>query len=709
MDVHDAKHIRNVALVGHQGSGKTMLAEAMLYCSGALKRMGSVEEGNTVSDYHASEKERQMSVFTSLLHAEWKGYKINILDTPGYPDFVGEMVASLRVADTSIFVMNAAEGVQVGTDLAWRYAEQAQAPSMFVINHLDKSESDFRLLVEQIQDRFGRSATVVQIPGGAGTRSIIDVLLMKQLYYPEGQSTPEVRDIDDAFKDEAERLHNELIENIAENDESLMDLYFEKGTLTEDEMRAGLREAMIKRQLFPMFVTSATLNIGVSRLMGFIDNVCPSPDLMPPAPLTNGDTLPSDASGEPVVFIYRTMAEAHVGDYSFFRVYSGTLTPGMDLVNAQTGASERLGQLYAINGHDRDSVKQMVAGDIGALVKLKNSHSNETLHKKGSDAVIVPIDFPAPRFSERLMAKKEGDEDKIAQGLHQIAAEDPSLVLTQDPHLSQMVLSGQGSLHLAIAQYRLKHRFGAEVVYEKPRIAYLETVRGSARGQYRHKKQSGGAGQFADISMLVEAYDPEQPFDAPDDINVRGEQVIETAWGSKIHFVEAIVGGVIDMRRFSGAIQKGVLEAMQRGPIAGYPVGDVRVVIYDGGMHSVDSNEAAFKTASRMCFRNAFREANPALLEPIYTVEVMVPDTYMGDVMGDLNTRRARIQGMEAAGIFQKIVAQAPETELYHYSTAVRSLTHGRGLHTAAFSHYEAMPRHVQDKVVADAGELEDA
>ncbi|MEM6647058.1 MAG: EF-Tu/IF-2/RF-3 family GTPase, partial [Bacteroidota bacterium] len=448
---------------------------------------------------------------------------------------------------------------------------------------------------------------------------------------------------------------------------------------------------------------------GVSRLMGFIGNVCPAPSLMPQVALASGGNLPSDVSAEPVVFIYRTMAEAHVGDYSFFRVYSGTITAGMDLVNAQTGGSERLGQLYAINGHERDSVQQMVAGDIGALVKLKNSHSNETLHKKGSELVIQPVTFPAPRFSERLLAKKEGDEDKIAQGLHQLAAEDPSLVLKQDPHLNQMVLSGQGSMHLAIAQYRLKNRFGAEVVYEKPRIAYLETVRGSARGNYRHKKQSGGAGQFADISMLIEAYDPEKPFNKPDDISVRGETVIDTAWGSKIHFIDGIVGGVIDMRRFSGAIQKGVLEAMQRGPIAGYPVGDVRVVVHDGGMHSVDSNEAAFKTAARMCFRNAFREANPALLEPIYTVEVLVPDTYMGDVMGDMNTRRARIQGMEAAGTFQKIVAQAPETELYHYSTAVRSLTHGRGLHTASFSHYEAMPRHVQEKVVEESGELEEA
>lgn len=707
MNVYDADHIRNVALVGHQGSGKTMLAEAMLYASGALTRMGSIEEGTTVSDYHPSEKERQMTIFSSLLHAEWKGHKINIIDTPGYPDFVGEVITAMRVVDTAIFVMNAVEGVQVGTELAWQYAESSNKPSMFVINHLDKAESDFRALVGQIKERFGHGATVVQIPGGHGSRTIIDVLLMQQIRFPE-RGEPVFEDIDAAFREEAEQLHNALIEDIAENDEGLMELYFEKGTLSEDEMRQGLHQAMLKRQLFPIFVTSATQNIGVSRLMSFIDNVLPSPTEMPPVETADGSKLvKADPQAEPVAFIYRTMAEQHVGDYSFLRVYSGTLTPGMDLENAQTGTAERLGQLFAINGRERDTVAQLVAGDLGALVKLKNTHTNNTLRQKGSNVVIKPIEYPEPRYTTAIRPVKEGEEDKLAQGLHQLHEEDPSLVLVQDQNLKQMTLGGQGEMHLEVAKYRLKNRFGVDVEYYKPRVAYLETVQSQARASYRHKKQTGGAGQFADISMLVEAVNG--PFQPPADITVRGEAEITTNWGSKVHFIDAIVGGVIDMRRFFGAIQKGVQEALQDGPVAGYPVGDVRVVIFDGGMHAVDSNENAFKTAARMCFREAFRQANPVLLEPIYNVEITVPEAYVGDVMGDLNTRRGRIQGIEAEGVFQTIKAQVPEAELYRYSTILRSMTQGRGIHRAAFSHYEPMPRHVQDKVVEEAAAVEEA
>ncbi len=708
MNVYDAGHIRNVVLVGHQGSGKTMLAEAMLFVSGSLRRMGSIEEGSTVSDYQESEKERQMSVFTSLLHAEWKEHKINILDTPGYPDFVGEVVTAMKVADTAIYVMNAAEGVEVGTELAWAYGAQSAKPSMFVINHLDKSQADFRGLVSQIKERFGRGATLVQIPGGAGSRSVIDVLLMKQLSFPRDKhGQPVLEDIAPEFQEEAEALHNALVEDIAENDEGLMELYFEQGSLTEEQMRQGLHEAMLRRQLFPIFVASATENIGVSRLMSFIDNVCPSPAEMPPAETVSGAPVEADAGGDPVVFIYRTMAEQHVGDYSFFRVYSGTIEAGMDLENAQTGASERLGQLYSLNGRERDSVPKMVAGDLGALVKLRDTHTNNTLRRKGSDVVVQPIAYPQPRYRTAIRAVHEGEEDKMAQGLHKLVAEDPSLEVIHDPHLSQITLGGQGELHLKIAQYRLKNNSSVEVDYTRPRVAYRETVQSQARASYRHKKQTGGAGQFADISMMIEPFDGE--FQPPRDITKRGEAEVETGWGAKIHFVDAIVGGVIDMRRFFGAIQKGVLEAAPTGPIAGYPIGNVRVVIFDGGMHSVDSNENAFKTAARMCFRDAFREASPVILEPIYNVEVTVPDTYTGDVIGDLNTRRARIQGIEAEGIFQKIKAQVPEAELYRYSTSLRSITQGRGIHSASFSHYEAMPRHVQDQVVADAEALAEA
>ena len=700
MRIYDANHIHNVVLVGHQGSGKTMLAEAMLRASGLLQRMGAIEEGSTVSDYHASEKERQMSIFTSLLHAEWKGHKINVLDTPGYPDFAGEVIAAMKVTDLAIYVMDAVEGVQVGTELSWTYGKETQKPAMFVLNHLDQAASDFRMLVEQVQDRFGRAATVVQLPGGEGTRSIIDVLLMKQLTFPEGSTEPEVSEIDPAFQEEAEELHTTLIEDIAENDEGLMELYFEKGTLTEDEMRQGLHEAMLSRQLFPIFLTSATENVGVSRLMSFIDNVCPSAGEMPPAAVQKGEPVEPDPNGPPVAFIFRTMAEEHVGEYSFFRIYSGTLKLGLDLENAQTGATERMGRPMVINGHDRKNVQEMVAGDVGAVLKLKNTHTNNTLREKGAEVVIEPIAFPEPRYRTAIRPRQQGAEDKLAQGLSQLVEEDPSLEVIHDPNLNQIILGGQGQMHLEIARYRLENRFGVEVEFYRPRISYREAAQSRGQASYRHKKQTGGAGQFADISMMVEPLT--ERFDPPSNIKVRGEEEERTAWGGRVHFVDAIVGGVIDMRRFFGAIQKGVLAAMKEGPIAGYPVGDVRVIIYDGGMHPVDSNENAFRTAARACFQEAFRGARPMVLEPIHRLEVTVPDTYTGDVISDLNTRRAQIQGIEMDGVFQKIVAEVPEAEIYHYSTSLRSITQGRGLHSARFDTYRSMPRNVQDQLITE-------
>lgn len=705
MNVYDVDHIRNVALVGHQGSGKTTLAEAMLYSSGATKRMGTVEEGNTVSDYHPSEHERGMSVFTSFLHAEWKGYKINILDTPGYLDFVSEVVTALKVADTAIFVLDAAEGVQVGTEQAWRYCEETGTPSMFVLNKLDQEKADFHEAIRQMHNRFGRAATVVQIPGGRGSRVIVDVLLMKQLRFGE-KGEVAVEEIEEAYREEADRLHNELVENIAENDEGLMELYFEKGELTEDEMRKGLRTAIIRRELFPIFLTVARDNIGVSRLMGFIDNVLPSPAMMPPAHMLSG-AASYDTKADPVAYVFRTMAEPHVGEYSFFRVHSGTLEPNLDLENAQTGQIERLSQLFSLNGHDRDPVAKLVAGDLGAVVKLKDTATNHTLRKKGSHAIRRPIKFPEPTLRVAIRAVNSGEEDRLAQGLHQLHKEDPSLIVEHDPALGQMTLAGQGEMHLEVAKYRLKERFNVEVAFSKPRIGYRETVQGRARASYRHKKQTGGAGQFADLSLLVEPADA--PFIPPEDIKVRDTVTIETDWGSKLEFIDAIVGGVIDMRRFFSAIQKGVAEATRQGPVAGYPVGDVRIVVFDGGMHPVDSNEAAFKTAARHGFRQAFHDAHPVLLEPVLDLEVLVPEEHMGEVLSDLNTRRARVQGMEVEGPFQKVVAQVPEAELYRYATALRSLTQGRGLHHAAFSHYETVPRHIQEELVTEGAELAEA
>lgn len=705
MNVFDVDHIRNIALVGHQGSGKTTLAEAMLFDSEAIPRMGRVEEGSTVSDYHPSEHEREMSVFTSLLHAVWEDNKINILDTPGYLDFAGESIMALKVADTAVFVLDAAEGVQVGTELSWTYTKRTETPVLFVLNKLDTAESDFASALARVQERFGRAALPLQIPGGSGTRTIIDLLLMKQVRFDkDGQQ--HIEPIGDAFKERADEMHRELVESIAENDEALMELYFEKGELTMEDMRTGLREAMIRRELFPIFLTIASENVGVSRLMTFIDNVCPSPAQMP-LPEMKEWAVSVSANADAVALVFRTMAEEHVGEFSYLKVYDGTLVPGMDLENTGDGHIERLGSLSVLNGAERESVERLVAGDVGATVKLKDTNTNDTLRTKGSSAVVSPIEFPEPRIRVAVRTVNQGEEEKMAQGFHQLVKEDPSLHVEHDAHLSQVTLSGQGDMHLEIAKYRLKKHHNVDVEFYEPKIGYRETVQGIARTSYRHKKQTGGAGQFADISLYVEPWSEE--YNAPNDIKVRGEATVETDWGSSVHFVDAIVGGVIDMQRFFGAIQKGVGEYLREGPVAGYPVGDVRVVVFDGGMHSVDSNDNAFRAASKMAFRNAFREANPTVLEPIMELEVTVPESHMGDVLGDLNTRRAQIQGMEAEGVFQKIQAHVPEAELYRYATALRSMTQGRGIHRARFLRYEPMPRHVQDELMASQAEVEDA
>jgi elongation factor G len=700
MTVSSPADLRNIALVGHQGSGKTALTEALLHASGALGRPGSVTEGTTQSDYHPSEKDRGMSIFTSLLHAEWNGHKINILDTPGYPDFSSEVIAAMKVVDTALYVMDARSGVEVGTELAWTYGEQMETPSMFVVNHIDHAESDFRTIIDEIEDRFGRGATVVQIPGGAGSRSLVDVLRMQQLHYPEGASTPETGPIDDAFAAEAEELHETLVEDIASQDEALMETYFEQGTLTETQMRQGLRAAMLERALYPVFVTSATEGVGVRRLLQFIEGVCPSPADRPRT-TEDGGVVAADPDGAPLGFVYRTMAQEHVGEYSYVRAYRGTLESGQDLENATSGATERIGQIYVLNGEDRDHVPRLVAGDLGALVKLDDTNTNDTLRAPDTDAVVPPIQFPEPRYTMAVEAVESGQEDKLAQGLHQITAEDPSLRYDHDPLLNQLTLSGQGELHLRIAQSRLQRRAGVEVRFVAPRISYRETIETRATADYRHKKQSGGAGEFADISLLVEPLDGE--FRPPDYVDVRGEETVTTEWNAEIHFVNAIKGGVIDMNTFFSSIQKGIVEAMAEGPVAGFPVGDIRVVIYDGGMHPVDSNEAAFKRAAYECFRAAFQDANPTLLEPLRTVTVTTPDDYTGDVISDLNTRRGRIQGIDTQGPLQRITAEVPAAELHKYATALRSVTHGRGLHTTQFSHYEAMPDNVQSEVVADA------
>jgi elongation factor G len=700
MTITNANQIRNIALVGHQGSGKTALSEAMLHTSGVVNRAGSVPDGTTQSDHRESEKERQMSIFTTLLHAPWNDKKINILDTPGYPDFASEVIASMRVADTAVYVMDARSGVEVGTEMAWSYGEETETPSLFVVNHIDQSSADFRSIVDEIEERFGRGATIVQLPAGEGTRTVVDVLQMRQLHYPDGETEPEVHPIDDEFEEEARELHETLVEDIAASDDALMETYFEQGELTEDQMRNGLRAAMIERELYPVFVTSATEEIGVSRLLDFIGNVCPSPASRL-VETEDGRELTASPNDDPVAFVYRTMAQEHVGEYSYVRVFDGTIESGQDLENATTGTTERVGQMYELNGEERNNVPRLVAGDLGALVKLEDTNTNDTLRAEDSDVVIPSIQFPDPRYRMAVQPVQEGQEDKLAQGLHQITTEDPSLVFNHDSLLNQLILSGVGEMHLQIAKGRLEQEAGVEVEFVEPRISYRETIENRATADYRHKKQSGGAGEFADISMLVEPL--EGKFRPPDYVDVRGEDTVETDWDAQVHFVNAIKGGVIDMNKFFSSIKKGVLNTMEEGPVAGFPVGNIRIVIYDGGMHPVDSNEAAFKRAAFGCFRRAFQKASPVLLEPIHTITITTPDDYTGDIISDLNTRRGRVQGIDTQGPLQKITAEVPEAELHQYSTTLRSLTQGRGLHRTQFSHYEAMPGNVQEEVVEDA------
>jgi elongation factor G len=697
----DLKHIKNVALIGHPGSGKTTLAETMLFESGMINRRGAVEDKNTVSDYTEIEHERQNSIFTSVSHANWRGYKINLLDTPGYDDFVGEVVSALKVADTSVMVLNAQFGVEVSTELIWDYIEEYQTPTIFAINHLDQDKSDFDKTVEQAKDRFGNKVTVVQYPlnQGLSFNSIVDVLKMVMYKFPADGGKPEKLPIPDEEKDKADKLHNELVESVAENDEELMELYFEKGELDEDEMRKGLKLSMLKHELFPLFCLSAKKNMGSGRLMGFIDNVAPSANEMPPFKLSDGKELKCDPSLKTSLFVFKTISEPHLGEMSFFKVTSGIMKTGTDLVNSNNGNTERLNQLYSMEGNKRENVDELVAGDIGATVKLKSTHTNHTLHEKGFDIEIEPIKFPDSRIRTAIIAKKQGDEEKMAMALHHIADEDPTIIIEQSSELKQTIMHGQGEMQFAILKWKLDHMYHIETEYIEPKIPYRETIQKMVKSEYRHKKQSGGAGQFAQVHMMVEPYYEGMP--KPADLNVRNTEVIDLPWGGNLVFNNCIVGGAIDTR-FMPSIMKGIMDKMNEGPLTGSYVRDVRVSVFDGKMHSVDSNDAAFKMAGTMAFKSAFQQADPKILEPIYRVEVLVPDEVMGDVMSDLQTRRAIIQGIESDGHYQKIIAKVPLAELHKYSSTLRSISQGRAKHTRTFEEYAPVPFDIQKKLISD-------
>lgn len=694
----DTVHVKNVVLLGHSGSGKTTLAESMLFTSGLINRRGSIEEGNTVADYTELEKERGNSIFSKLLHSPWRGYKINIIDTPGYDDFAGEVISALRVADTGVMLLNASSGVEVGTDIIWEYTEKFKTPMIFLVNHIDNAKADFDKTVQEAKNHFGSNVVLVQYPltTGLGFDAIIDVLNMVMYKYTTENGKPEKLPIPDSEKAKAEALHKELIEAIASNDESLMEKYFDKGELTEDEMKEGLHLSMRKHELFPVFCASAKQNRGVARLMGYIDNVCPPASEMPAQEIIGGGTLACDSKGPVCIFIYKTVNEPHIGELSFFKVYSGTVKAGMELVNENTNVTEKINQLFVVEGNKRIPVNELVAGDIGATLKLRNTHVNNTLHEKGKQIELKPIVFPVPSMSIALANAKKGEEEKLAAALHQLKEEDPTVQVEVSQELGQTLLHCQGDMHLTVIKWKLKNVHHLDVEYTKPKIAYRETIRKPAESTYRHKKQSGGAGQFGEVSIRIEPWYEGMP--EPSNLTVRGRETVELPWGGKLVYYNCIVGGAIDTR-FLPSILKGVMDKMYHGPITGSYVRDVRVSVYDGKMHPVDSNDMAFKIAGTMAFKEAFHNASPQLLEPIYALEVICPDDLVGNIMGDLQTRRGMVEGYDTEGHFTVVKAKVPNSEMHQYSSALRSFTQGRARFRMKFDHYAPVGADIQKKL----------
>lgn len=706
MKAYDGSHIKNIVLVGGAKCGKTTLAETMLFEAGTINRRGSVEEKNTVSDYHEIEHDRQNSIYATSMHADWRGYKINIIDTPGMDDFMGEIVSATRVADTCIMVINAQNGVEVSTELIWNYIDRLKKPVIIAINQLDHPKANFDNAVESVKKSFGNAAIVMQYPvnQGEGFNTIIDLLKMTMYRFPTGGGKPEKLPIPDAEKERAEQLHNELVEKAAENDEELMELYFEKGSLDEDEMRKGLKIGMLKHDVFPVFCLSSKNNMGSGRMMGFIDNVAPSAYEMHPEITTEGEEIPCDPNAPTSLFVFKTVVEPFLGKITFFKVTSGKVKLGMDLVNNNTDAVERINQLFIMDGKNKHSVEELVAGDIGATVKLKDTHANQTLHDKSVSYALQSMEFPEPRIRMAIRAKNKNDDEKLAEVMRDIHEEDPTIIIEYSRELRQMLLYGQGELHFAVNEWRLKNLYKIEIDFNEPRIPYRETIQKPSDASYRHKKQSGGAGQFGEVFLRIDPYYPGAP--DPTDISIRGREEIDLEWGGKLVFHNCIVGGVIDAR-FIPSILKGVMEKMEVGPITGSYVRDIRVFVYDGKMHPVDSNDISFKIAGAQAFKAAFLKADPKLLEPIYELDVMVPEELMGDVMTDLQSRRSIILGMDSKGHYKVIKAKTPLAELHKYSTSLRSITQGRASFSSRFSEYAPVPMDIQMKLMKQSQEAE--
>lgn len=702
MERYDSNHVKNVCLLGHSGSGKTTLAESMLFESGVITRRSSTDSGNTISDYHELEKERGSTVFSSLLNIPWRGYKINVIDTPGYDDFSGEIISALRVADTGVLMLNAASGVEVATDIIWEYTEHFKTPTLIVINHLDRVDADFDKTLAEAKSHFGQNVVAVQYPlnQGEGFNQILDVLNMVVYKFGEEGGKPEKLPIPDSEIEKANALHQELVEAIAANDEGLMEKYFEKGTLDEDEMREGLHNSLIKHDIFPVFCTSALNNMGSGRIMGFIDNVCPSAMEMPAQQTIAGNELACKPDGPTCLFVFKTIIEPHIGELSLFKVYSGKVAVGMELVNENTGVTEKINQLFVMEGHERIPVSELSAGDIGVTVKLRSTHVNNTLHAKGHNLELEPINFPKHSMSVAVTGVQKGQEEKLSTALHTLKEEDATVHFEVSQELRQTLLQCMGELHLKTIEWKLKNIHGLDVSFVQPKIPYRETIQASADANYRHKKQSGGSGQFGEISIRLEPWTAGMP--EPTDFPVRGKDEIDLAWGGKLVFYNCIVGGAIDAR-FLPSILKGIMTVMENGPLTGSYARDVRVCVYDGKMHPVDSNDISFKIAGEHAFKEAFLNAKPLLLEPLYRVKVLCPDEQVGAVMGDLQTRMGIVEGMEADGHFQKITARVPLSQLHQYSSALRGLTQGRARFEASFAEYVPVSPDIQRKLMSES------
>lgn len=686
MQTYQPGDIRSFAIVGHASSGKTLFTEAMLVCGGVINRLGSVANGTTISDYHVSEQQRQISVHASLMHTEWLGKKFNLIDTPGYLDFISEGLGALRVGDFALVVVHAEHGVGVGTDQVWSYSGQYGIPRMIVVNAMDREKADFDAVLEQVREHFGPRVFPMNLPvnPGPGFNQVLDVLRSELITYrTDASGRYQEAPASGVWLGKVAHLHKELIEHIAESDDTLMQKFFDQGGLSEEEMRGGIHAAVQSQAVIPLFCASAATNIGVARIMDFIAKYGSSPVDREKVAALDANRSPLEINlfnPEPVLYVFKTMSEAQFGELSFFRLYSGAIKLGCELYNSDRRITEKVGQIYLLNGRNRTAVNSLGAGDIGAVVKLKDTHTGNTLCSPRLIVSLPKVQYPKPNVHAALKLNSKGEEDKIAQGLAALHEEDPTFLYHVDSELHQTVISAQGDLHLEVVTDRLRRRYKVEIELVPPRIPFRETIRSRAESKYRHKKQTGGAGQFAEVWMRIE----------PRPRN------------TGVEFTQSLSGQNVD-RNFVPSVEKGVLSACQEGILAGFRIVDVKIDFYDGKMHPVDSKDIAFQIAGKEAFKEAFSNAKPCLLEPIFNLEIKIPEESMGKVMGDLSSRRGKIAGVDTEGSFQVVKAQAPAMELYHYATTLRSLTGGRGIHTETFDHYDEMPRELEQKVTAES------